>query len=567
MRNPTVMLLWEQFRQTWAFFIIGALVIWSFGVLESQNAIFREFEATIPLAVTLITLCCMFLQGTPSNLRLIPPPRMYSLPISTGALFTALSAYRVTIMMLFSLILGWVQDRYLPKADLPPSWAYPIAMLPLTLWMQTLVNLMGAYGIYRGLAHWVLQAIPAMLGTVISVALLLSSRTPASVGVAMLLYGIITVLGASTGYIALRNARHAASRRGVDIAAYTKFLRQCEIVSSVTACWRRLIPSAFRAQFCLEWRAYMVWLPRITAMVLGILLVLKVILLVLYRFEGWRLHNYLEFENAALMFLPGSIAFGVGFYALRSPNNYLAFCCTRPLSLKTQIRAKLAAGALAIATAMLLVGAACCINVLIERARMPRIQVEMIVIAAATFIFAAWVMLFTGRLLVLAWLASFPVIVLTPNPEILIQEFGHAVSVYFSVILGAGAALAWAALRQRCGEPWFPRREWGRMLYACAAATLISAGAIFGPKIDPVVVFVYGGYGIGLIALYGRAWRHGVLSTLVLTVIVGLHLSVLIVAWNFDFRIPGGGVLVIGLILSCMAFAWVPLALQRRRVR
>jgi len=66
--------------------------------------------------------------------------------------------------------------------------------------------------------------------------------------------------------------------------------------------------------------------------------------------------------------------------------------------------------------------------------------------------------------------------------------------------------------------------------------------------------------------LYGRAWRHGVLSTLVLTVIVGLHLSVLIVAWNFDFRIPGGGVLVIGLNLSCMAFAWVPLALQRRRV-
>ncbi|HEX73021.1 MAG TPA: hypothetical protein ENN65_06870 [Candidatus Hydrogenedentes bacterium] len=115
----------------------------------------------------------------------------------------------------------------------------------------------------------------------------------------------------------------------------------------------------------------MVWLPRITAMVLGILLVLKVILLVLYRFEGWRLHNYLEFE-----------------------------------------------------------------------------------------------------------------------PEILIQEFGHAVSVYFSVILGAGAALAWAALRQRCGEPWFPRREWGRMLYACAAATLISAGAIFGPKINLVVVFV-----------------------------------------------------------------------------
>lgn len=560
MRNPAIMLLWEQFRQTWIFWTLGALALWAFGAGAEEAYYEENLEAAFPLAVTLITLCFLFMQGSYRDMRPATPRRLYSLPVSTRYLFVTLSAYRVAVMLLFGLFLGWVQDRYLPRAMLPPSWVYPLVLPPMTLWVQALIALIGAYGIYRGPARWALQSVPIMAAAAIIMAQPIVSKVYAGILLSLLFAAWCFI----TGYAAFRDARHAAaSPRGVNFR-FLHVRRRMDILlplGPIKQCMS-LFPADFRAQFCFEWRAYMAWLPRLTAIALGLLLALKGMLLMAHSFRQWYMNAYFEFEDSFIMLFPCCIAFGVGFYALRSPKHYLAFCCTRPIAFKTQVRAKLAAGALATAAAGALVSAALCVNTLFLGAQTPWFGAKTVLIALVT----TWTMLFTGRLFLLAGL-TFPVFtsVLLLFP---LENMDWDVSypgLGIPVIMGAMTAIAWAVIRHRRGEAWVSRRALGRMLLLFFPAAL-GAAVIQTFMTYPIALVYIGFFVLLLAALYGHAWRNKALSPSAICLIVCSHLAMLAAVLHTNTLGTNADFFLLSLANVCAAFAWAPLALQRRRV-
>lgn len=560
MRNPAIMLLWEQFRQTWIFWTLGALALWAFGAGADEAYYEETLEAAFPLTVTLITLCFLFMQGSYRDMRPATPRRLYSLPVSTRYLFVTLSAYRVAVMLLFGLFLGWVQDRYLPRAMLPPSWVYPLVLPPMTLWVQALIALIGAYGIYRGPARWALQSVPIMAAAAIIMAQPIVSKVYAGILLSLLFAAWCFI----TGYAAFRDARHAAaSPQGVNFR-FLHVRRRMDIRLPLGPFkqYLTLFPPDFRAQFYFDWRAYMAWLPRLTAIVLSLLLAMKGMLLMVHSFRQWYMNAYFEFEDSFIMLFPCCIAFGVGFYALRSPKHYLDFCCTRPIPFKTQVRAKLAAGALATAATAALTSAALCVNTLFFSAETPWLGAGAVLLVLVS----TWAMLFTGRLLLFAGLT---LLALSITLELILMESLDKDVVYLNlwapVIMGVMTATAWAVIRHRHGEAWISRRVLEHMLLLFFPAAL-GAAIIQTFMADPIDLVYIGFFVLPLAALYGHAWRNKALSSSALCLIVCAHLAMLVVAWLFVNPGTDTEFLLLGLMSACLAFAWAPLALQRRRV-
>jgi hypothetical protein len=478
-----MMLFWEQFRQTWFYLAFSALVLWLIGYVLSREEAYDELLSRIHLLVAIVTFFFVFLEGSSRDLGLLTPKRRFTLPNSTYALFTAMGLYRIVIMLVYCGFLGWVQVRYLSQAILPPVWIYPLLVCPMVLWMQSLLYHLDAYGFRLGTVWWLIQGLPALAGGwVILVVCVPRIWTPDMWVLSFTLYVVLVLSGGVSGYIAFRDARHKATGKAPHFALF-------QWLVPLKMSFDPFILSPFFTQVWFEWRTYMAWLPKITALVIAINFGLSWVLRLFVTSIG--LYDYILPDIASVIF-PSVVAFVVGYYALRCPAGYLAFCGTRPVPLKTLVFAKIVAGgaaalaAIGVTVPIILanIGLSNLILGLQHLAPLSREYLEMM--SVLIFTGSAWLVLFTGRLFLIVWLT-------TAAWLVFIEEvFGidgswTAVGVLLALIV---LCLMIAALIARNrGHDWFQHIAWGRIVQVVSPVLLL---AFVGYLIkEPVYVYSF----------------------------------------------------------------------------
>lgn len=215
--------------------------------------------------------------------------------------------------------------------------------------------------------------------------------------------------------------------------------------------WKTFRDSPLGAQCWFEWRQSLFWVPLLTGVILACLVLFIPIpfgILASYH------HPYEVLMYQAIVvttFIPGMLAFGVGYQLLRWTPSYWTFVGTRPMSVKTIAQAKLLTGTVAVLPA--------CLMALLLFGASPIVPDpgpvwwEYVGYSVGMLFLGTWCSLFLGRLAVLYYGVLNLVLLLMFWLDLRRGDILDMLPMYAPLPVILLAALAWSAWRG-----WIPAR-------------------------------------------------------------------------------------------------------------